>query len=114
MNLPELFKGLKLDTWYKTLVYLGGFLLVMAFFFEVKGITNGTLQLLSGGACLFGLGVWTNIKIEHMTKPPNAYTGPAMLITITKRQPNLFGVVLEISGIVLIAIGVVKIVVSLL
>jgi len=55
---------------------------------EAKGLTNSQLQLLSGGAFLLGLGEWKKHKEDSWIKPPNAYTGPAAVITQTVRSAD--------------------------
>ena len=53
MNPGDLLKSLKLDTWYMVCVYLGGVILVLSFFLDVKGVTNAHLQLISAGILLY-------------------------------------------------------------
>jgi hypothetical protein len=102
MPLPEVFKDLKLDVWYRAVVYIGGVVLIFSFFFEVKGISNAQLQLLSGGFFLIGLGEWKNHKKESFIKPPNAYTGPTALVTRTVWSPDVVGALFDLIGIGLI------------
>jgi len=52
---------------------------------------------------------WKNHKKESFIKPPNAYTGPAALITYPVRKPDLLGVLLDLVGIALIGFGVVSV-----
>lgn len=106
MSLVEFFKSLVLDTWYKALVYLGGVVLVLSLFIDVKGITNSQLQLLSSGVFLIGLGEWKNHKFIQQIKPPNAYTGPAMLMSIPVWKPDIIGILLDLGGITLLVLGI--------
>lgn len=101
----EALKGLALDRWYKVLIMIGGTLLVVAFFKEVKGITNVQLQLLSAGVLLVGLGEWKNHKVASYIKPPNFYTGPTALISYPVREADFVGLILELTGAALIARG---------
>lgn len=109
MSIGEFLKGLILDSWHKVFVYLGGIFTLLALLIEVKGISNSQLLLLSSGTMLFGLGTWIGQKTETGFKPPNAYTGPAMVIKITKWKPDLLGVALNIAGVILIILGIVSI-----
>lgn len=109
MSLPEPFKELTLDAWYKSLVYIGGVALIISFSFEVKGINNIQLQLLASGFFFFGLGEWKNHKNEYAIKPPNAYTGPPALITFSMWKPDIVGLLFDLVGIVLIALGIINI-----
>ena len=106
MGLPELFKDLKLDSWYKVFVYIGGAVLVFSVFVDVKGITNTQLQLLAGGIFFLGIGEWKNHKVETWIKPPNAYTGPAAYISATVRKPDFVGIIFDLMGFVLFILGV--------
>jgi len=106
MDIPEVFKGLSLDVWYKVLVYLGGIALVLAFFLEVKGISNLQLQMLSGGLFFFGLGEWKNHKTISWIKPPNAYTGGAAVMRRTVREQDVVGILFDLLGIALLVMGV--------
>ncbi len=105
MAIPEMFKNLALDTWYKTLVYLGGVFFAISLFIDVKGITNGQLQLLSSGFFFFGVGEWKNRKVEHWVKPPNVYTGDPALIKARVRAPDALGIIFDILGVILIILG---------
>ena len=110
MDAGDLLKGFPFDTWYKMLAFAGGVVLGASFFWEVKGLTNNQLQLLSGGAFLVGLGEWKNHKEVAMIKEANAYTGGPGLLTGTLRKPDFIGIVLDLAGVFLIARGVWKIV----
>ena len=109
MNLGDFLKQLELDVWYKVCILIGGISLLTAFFVPVQGISNTQLQMLAGGVLLVGLGEWKNHKKESFIKPPNAYTGPAALITYPVRKPDLLGVLLDLVGIALIGFGVVSV-----
>ncbi len=105
MGFSDIFQNLKIDTWYKVFVYLGGVVLVISLFVEVKGITNTQLQLLSAGCFFIGIGEWKNHKVEVWTKPPNVYTGPAALIQVPIRKADMIGIILDVVGLVLIIFG---------
>ncbi len=105
MDVTDLLKSFVIDTWYKAIVYLGGAVFAFSVFFEVKGLTNSQLQLLSGGAFLVGIGEWKNHKVAAWIKPPNAYTGGAALMQRTVRNPDFVGILLETVGIALVLVG---------
>lgn len=110
MSIGDFFKGLILDAWYKAFMYIGGIVLLLSFFLDVKGITNAQLQLMAGGMFLLGIGEWKNHKAESWIKPPNVYTGPAALITQTVWRPDIIGLVLDLIGLVLLVMGAVSII----
>jgi hypothetical protein len=105
VNPGDFLKALKLDTWYMVCVYLGGVILVLSFFIEVKGIANTHLQLISAGIFLIGLGEWKNHKTVSTIKPPNAYTGGAALISYRVRDPDSVGVLMQVGGVIFFAIA---------
>jgi hypothetical protein len=113
MSLPDFFKELKVDSWYKAIVYIGGAALLVSFFTDVKGITNIQLQLLAGGFFFLGIGEWKNHKKLTTIKPPNAYTGPAAYITYTLWKPDIIGLLFDLTGIALAIMGFVNIVKTL-
>ena len=104
--MSELFKGLKLDSWYMAITYIGGVALLLSFFFEVNEISNNNLQILAGGIFLFGLGEWKNHKEKSFIKPSNAYTGPAAVISYKVRNPDAFGLLLDLIGLIMIGYGI--------
>jgi len=106
MAIPEIFKNLVLDKWYKALVYLGGVGFVLSLFVEVKGITNGQAQLIFSGFFLLGLGEWKNHKVAHWFEPPSVYTGGPALIKAPVRSPDALGITFDILGVILIILGV--------
>jgi hypothetical protein len=110
MDIGDFLKGLAIDAWYKALMYLGGAIFAVSLFVDVKGIGNVTVQFLSGGAFLLGLGEWKNHKIQSWIKPPNAYTGGAALMSSTVRKPDFVGIVLAILGVVLLCVAAWRIV----
>jgi hypothetical protein len=109
MEFADVLKILSIDTWYKALMWFGGGVLAASIFFPVHGLTSQQWQLLSGGTFLFGLGEWKNHKRYMEIKPPNAYTGPAALISGIERKPDAVGVLFEIAGAALLLVGVWKV-----
>jgi hypothetical protein len=108
------FANLKLDCWYKALIYAGAALFLFSLFAETKGINNGQLELLSAGIFFVGLGEWKNWKVESWFKPSNAYTGPAALIRAPIRVPDAIGIGLESIGGLLFVAGLASLVGPLL
>lgn len=109
MDPAGIFKNLALDCWYKAFVYVGGVLFAIALFIEVKGISNAQLQLIASGMFFVGIGYWKNMKIFSTIKPPNIYTGPAALVSIEERSPDVAGVCFEALGGILVLVGVLSI-----
>jgi len=112
MVLPEILKNLAIDVWYKAFISLGGVLFVIALLVDVKGITNGQLQLLASGMFFVGVGEWKNHKVASWFKPPSAYTGGAGFVSGTVRSPDLIGIAFDLIGIVLAVAGVGSIVLA--
>jgi len=103
--MPEIFKNLALDAWYKALAYVGGVVLVFALFFTVHGISNTQAQLLALGLFLIGLGEWKNHKTAAWFKEPNVYTGGAALMSTIVRKADAFGIFLDVSGLLSLGAG---------
>jgi len=112
MAVPDAFKNLTLDTWYKAFVYIGGLGFVAALFAEVKGLSNGQAQLLTMGFFLVGIGEWKNHKTATWLKPANVYSGGAALMSAKVRQPDGFGLTCDFLGVLLMLIGVVSIIIK--
>ena len=106
MDFGGILSSLKLDVWYKALVYIGGVALLLSLFIDVKGITNTQLQLIASGLFLVGLGEWKNTKTKTRIKPPNVYTGPALLMQSNVWKPDLIGLLFDVAGLVLLGVGV--------
>ncbi len=106
MEIQNLFKNFAIDSWYKAVLYIGAVLLVVSFFVDVRGISNGQLQLLAAGAFLIGLGEWKNHKVASWFKPPFVYTGPPALMSTKIRQPDAFGILLDVAGAILLSLAI--------
>lgn len=105
MSIGDFLKSLLLDAWYKALIYIGGLTLVLSLFLEVKDLSNSQVQQVALGVFLLGLGEWKNHKEVSTIKPPNAYTGPAMILSGLVWRPDLVGLLLDGLGVALIALG---------
>jgi hypothetical protein len=114
MPISNALKNMVLDSWYKSLTYLGGIVFVISLFHDFKGITNVQAQLLSLGFFFFGLGEWKNLKVAHWIKQSNAYSGGPALIQMPVRSPDVIGLIFDIIGIILIILGTVNIIISVL
>jgi len=100
MEPSGLLKSLALDTWYKVVMYAGIILFAVGLTIELRGMTNGEALLFGLGLFLLGLGEWKNHKVTAWIKPPNFYTGGAALMQTKVRQPDLFGLFLDLCGLV--------------
>ena len=96
----ELFKNLKLDAWYKVLVYFGGVLFILSLFvpITIEGITNMQIALISLGMFLLGLGEWKNHKYTY-------WYDFVIVVRAIIRKPDIVGILLDIVGILFIIIG---------
>ena len=72
-----LFEELKIDQWYKCLVYLGGIIFVLSLFSPVQTqyITSESISLFSLGLFFIGVGEWKCQKGRIALKKAGAYTG---------------------------------------
>ena len=62
-------------------------------------------QALSFGILLIGIGEWKKHKYRCWFKPPNVHTDPTAFMQTKIRNPNIVGLIIEISEAVLIIIG---------
>jgi len=90
--------NLKIDVWYKALIPLGGFLMVLAIVYPNDSITTKELFLIGGGLFLIGIGEWKNTKYLTQFVDATIYN-PFMRITQPFRANDPLGVFLEVLGI---------------
>ncbi len=57
-NIPEFFNGLKLNNYYKYLLYLAGIILILSLFLEVKGLDLDRVRQIAFWIVAVSLGVW--------------------------------------------------------
>ncbi len=57
-ELPELFKGLRINNYYKYLLYLAGIILILSLFIELKNVNVVRVRYVSFWIIVVGLGVW--------------------------------------------------------
>lgn len=101
MNILE---KLKLDTWYGIVLYLGVLFLGASLFFKVDFLEEKHLFGLGLGACFIGLSFIIAEKKRNEFKPPNAYTGPAGIISWKETKHNFVTIILLIIGVFLISL----------
>lgn len=100
----EFFSNLKINRWFKSLMYLGGIIFLYSLFGDVKWLNNKSFGLLGLALFFIGLGEWKNEKIAVEYKSPNAYTGPAAILQYPIRKLDLLGVFFLLIGSLLICL----------
>jgi len=98
VDLTKLFENLKLDAWYKVLVYIG-IILILSLFLPSQWITNKQLVLISSGVFLVGIGEWKNHKMTFWWETPYAIAKARIW------KPDIVGVLLDCIGVLFIVIG---------
>jgi len=93
---------LKVDRWYKALFYVALVVLVWSFFNDAKGLSNPTLQLLSGGVVLYTVGEW---RAERRVYKPDFLGMWSWLV----KQQDAVSLFLQVTGVVLVVVAVVRI-----
>lgn len=107
MNLGDIFKEFKLDTWYKVLMVVGIVGFVTALTVDVKAITNSQLALLSGGMFLLGLGVWKGQRFDtHILQPNIHFGGNAIQVTQARYEPEFVSCSFLIIGLIVLGVFV--------
>jgi len=94
--------NLKIDYWYKALLVLASCVLIVSLSVEMKGVKNCVVQLFSLGAVFIGIGEWMNHPLQTRIVPGYKITGHPRINTFG-------GSALDLLGLVLLIIGIVKI-----
>lgn len=102
--------ALKIEHWYHVFVVLGAAGAVGSLSFELKGVANAHMLLVSIGVLLIGIGEWINHPLQTKIVPPNVYTPGGGIITGHPRSPSLLGILFDILGFILLTIGIWKVV----
>jgi len=92
-------ENLKLDSWWKAVLYLGVGSVICSFVFKVDFIEDKHLFGLGIGMILVGISYWIAEREHSTIKPPNAYTGPAAFITWKTIKHNPVTVILLLIGL---------------
>lgn len=95
-------ENLKLDSWWKAVFYLGVASIVCSFLFQPGFLQPKHLFGLGVGMVLIGIAYWIAEKEFSAIKPPNAYTGPAALMTWKTIKHNPISVSCLLIGLGLI------------
>jgi|GEM_PF-1079216 len=101
MTYSNTFGNLKLDSWYKIFVLIGGLGFLLSLVLPMQAITNRQAMFLCLGILLIGLGEWKNNKILVQYVEANWESGAHYLSTPI-RKPDLLGNGLIIIGIFLL------------
>jgi hypothetical protein len=94
--------SLKIDTWYRFILYVGIVGVFGTIFVPIQGFKKTSILLLFLGCALIGLGEWKRERYHHQIKPANIHTGSAALISQKFQSNDKLGIVLEIIGFLLI------------
>lgn len=94
--------NLKIDYWYKALLVLAAFVLVISLCVEMKGVENSVVQMISLGAILVGFGEWINHPLQEKI-------GVGFKLTGHPRKNTISGNLFDLAGLAFIIVGVVKI-----
>jgi len=98
------FSSLKIDDWYKTLIPLGGIIIILSIIYPVQTITVKELFLIGSGIFLIGIGEWKNVKYYTKFISASAFN-PFIRITQPFRANDPLGIFLELLGIVALIVA---------
>lgn len=99
MSTPfDLFKGLKLDAWYKLVGVLGIVLILLSLTISVQVASNSLISIFGSGMFIYGLGRWKN------NKTTTAFTRTHK-VTHTGRKPDIWGWLMEAVGLLVLFYG---------
>lgn len=98
----DIFQNLKLDKWYGVVLYLGILLSAAALFTQETFVERKHLLGLGLGAILLGVSYWAAEKDRSASKPANAYTGGAAILSWKeiRHSPITFLILLVGFGLV--------------
>jgi len=82
-QIQEFFKGMKLNTYYKYLLYLSGIIFILSLFFEVKGVDAGFVRNNSFWIIIVALVTWA---FDEFVQNINRYVYELYI-----RKPYSFG-----------------------
>ena len=95
-------ENLKLDSWWKAVLYLGVAGVASSFIFQIQFIQPKHLFGMSVGLILIGIAKWIAQKDISIFKPANAWTGGAGFVSWKETHHNLVTVLLFLAGLVFI------------
>lgn len=90
---------LKLDTWFKPLIYVGGLIVLIALKWDIQIVSNEIMAGIGFGMFLYGIGRWKNRKTKTQF-------GRGAKLSWEERDPDFIGIFLEVSGVVMIFIAI--------
>ncbi len=97
-------ENFKIDTWWKIILYLGVGAIVASFYFKITFIEGK--HLFGFGLGMFLIGISFGIAEQNCSviKPPNAYTGPAALISWKEFKYNPITAILLLAGLIMVGL----------
>lgn len=102
--MEKLLSNLVLDYWYKVLMAVG----ILVFISTASGLLpklpTAPSLLISMGVFFWGLGEWINHPLQTGLMPATAYM-PAGVVTSHPRNVRPIGVIFDLVGFVLLAVG---------
>ncbi len=88
---PITIEGFKITKWYKYLLYIAGVVLILSFFFDVKGLEVSAVRQFALNTVFLGLFFWilddileiiTNVINEHSKKGNSEYAEAEQAIAV--------------------------------
>lgn len=98
------FNNLKIDKWWKGILWLSLFYILSSFFFAPNFINSKHLFGLGFGLLFIGVSYWISDKTYSWIKPANAYTGPTALVTQEYEEHNFVTITLLVIGVLLFTV----------
>ena len=95
------FNNLKIDKWWKGILWLSIFFILSSFFFSPNFLKSKHLFGFGLGLLFIGFSYWVSEKTQSQIKPANAYTGNAGIITYKYIKHDLVTIILLTLGIIL-------------
>jgi hypothetical protein len=108
MDWSKLASNLKIDIWYKAIVYIGTFGILASIFVPVQAYNNENIMILMFGLFFIGCGEWKNHKpFANIQKP--SLSRDAIMVKGIKRDSDIIGNAFLLVGGLLIILFILKI-----
>lgn len=109
MTVEKGLSALRIEHWYHVFVALGAAGSIASLSFELKGVSNAHILVISMGVLFVGIGEWINHPLQTAIVPPNVYLGGGGILSGHPRNPSLLGSLFDLLGFLLLTIGIWKV-----
>lgn len=110
----EIFKNLKLDRWYKILLWISILMMAGSIIFKISFLHPNHLFGFGLGLLLLSFSCIIAETKNSIIKPPNYYTGPAAIISWPSLNHSKFTITLFLIGLLISILFLILLIISLI